>query len=106
MVIIQNTLALLHVILDKLLLNFALAVCIFKVVDMLLSCGANPHQTNMKGKKPTDLISTQEMSEVFNLSGVQHVAFEKKDMKACSEESTASHDVEKVCVFVEYYFNV
>ena len=63
---------------------------------MLLSSGANPQQTNTKSKKPTDLISSQEMSDIFNSHGIQHVAFQKKEIKICSEELTVSRKKEKV----------
>ena len=69
---------------------------IFKVVNMLLSCAANPHQTNAKRKKPTDLISSKEMNDIFNLHGVEDTAFEKRDIKIRSEESTISGSAEKV----------
>jgi hypothetical protein len=70
----------------------------FKVVNMLLSCGANPHQTNTRRKKPTDLISTKEMSDIFNLRGILHTGFEKADMKVLSEEIAAAGSTEQVHV--------
>jgi hypothetical protein len=63
---------------------------------MLLSCDANPHQTNAKRNKPTDLISCKEMNDIFNLHGVKDTAFEKKDIKIVSEENTTSSSAEKV----------
>ena len=69
---------------------------IFKVVNMLLSCAANPHQTNAKRKKPTDLISSKEMNDIFNLHGVEDTDFEQRDIKIRSEESIISGSAEKV----------
>lgn len=63
---------------------------------MLLSCGANPHQTNMKRKKPLDLINSNEMSDIFNLHGIQHANFEKKDTETRKQDAVTSSDSEKV----------
>ena len=68
-----------------------------EVVNMLLSYAANPHQTNAKRKKPTDLISSKEMNDIFNLHGVKDTAFKERDIKIPSEESTISGSAEKNC---------
>ena len=68
-----------------------------EVVNMLLSYAANPQQTNAKRKKPTDLISSKEMNDIFNLHGVKDTAFEERDIKIPSEESSTSGSAEKNC---------
>ena len=66
--------------------------CIFEVVNILLSYGANPQQTNTKRKTPLDLINSKEMSDVFNLHGVKHTAIENTARKVPSKEPPDSLD--------------
>lgn len=65
---------------------------------MLLSCGANARQSNTSGKEPVHLISSKEMSNVFNMHGVKHAAFDTTDKEVSGNENATVNTAEKVVI--------